>query len=144
MFDFSSFVFFFFLMIRRPPRSTRTDTLFPYTTLFRSYLADPAVKAAIGRLIELARSDTGQARRAANFLLAGWNGDNWGHLPIADLFGVDRDVAADMETVFSFLGQHGGAVYADAFDYRGALVARIEPRQIGRVSVRGKVSHAVT
>src|SRR3546814_14010458 len=30
--------FFFFLMIRRPPRSTRTDTLFPYTTLFRSVL----------------------------------------------------------------------------------------------------------
>src|SRR3546814_11815156 len=30
---------FFFLMIRRPPRSTRTDTLFPYTTLFRSGLA---------------------------------------------------------------------------------------------------------
>src|SRR3546814_693693 len=29
---------FFFLMIRRPPRSTRTDTLFPYTTLFRSGL----------------------------------------------------------------------------------------------------------
>src|SRR3546814_2212079 len=27
---------FFFLIIRRPPRSTRTDTLFPYTTLFRS------------------------------------------------------------------------------------------------------------
>src|SRR3546814_4977249 len=34
----------FFLMIRRPPRSTRTDTLFPYTTLFRSlsiFLDDP-------------------------------------------------------------------------------------------------------
>src|SRR3546814_17836226 len=29
-------LFFFFLRIRRPPRSTRTDTLFPYTTLFRS------------------------------------------------------------------------------------------------------------
>src|SRR3546814_16378368 len=28
---------FFFLMIRRPPISTRTDTLFPYTTLFRSF-----------------------------------------------------------------------------------------------------------
>src|SRR3546814_16484505 len=27
---------FFFLMLRRPPRSTRTDTRFPYTTLFRS------------------------------------------------------------------------------------------------------------
>src|SRR6056297_3684970 len=39
MFDFPflwPFCFFFFLMIRRPPRSTRTDTLFPYTTLFRS------------------------------------------------------------------------------------------------------------
>src|SRR3546814_2679677 len=30
------FCLFCFLMIRRPPRSTRTDTLFPYTTLFRS------------------------------------------------------------------------------------------------------------
>src|SRR3546814_12653029 len=29
-------VYFLYLMIRRPPRSTRTDTLFPYTTLFRS------------------------------------------------------------------------------------------------------------
>src|SRR3546814_8971022 len=37
MFRISVVVFcFFFLMIRRPPRSTRTDTLFPYTTLFRS------------------------------------------------------------------------------------------------------------
>src|SRR3546814_1941862 len=34
---------FFFLMIRRPPRSTRTDTLFPYTTLFRS------LPASVGR-----------------------------------------------------------------------------------------------
>src|SRR3546814_1025584 len=33
---------FCFLMIRRPPRSTRTDTLFPDTTLFRSPLARPA------------------------------------------------------------------------------------------------------
>src|SRR3546814_989918 len=31
-----------FLMIRRPPRSTRTDTLFPYTTLFRSFAAGAA------------------------------------------------------------------------------------------------------
>src|SRR3546814_8922918 len=31
-----SLIYFFFLMLRRPPRSTRTDTLFPYTTLFRS------------------------------------------------------------------------------------------------------------
>src|SRR3546814_6738796 len=34
-------------MIRRPPRSTRTDTLFPYTTLFRSDL-EGSVKASVG------------------------------------------------------------------------------------------------
>src|SRR3546814_7278526 len=43
----SVFGFFFFLMIRRPPRSTRTDTLFPYTTLFRSVCSNPlALEAA--------------------------------------------------------------------------------------------------
>src|SRR3546814_6254687 len=36
MFCYVLYIVFFFLMIRRPPRSTRTDTLFPYTTLFRS------------------------------------------------------------------------------------------------------------
>src|SRR3546814_7256434 len=38
--------FFFFLMIRRPPRSTRTDTLFPYTTLFRSQTGSPLASSA--------------------------------------------------------------------------------------------------
>src|SRR3546814_14582932 len=43
------FYCFFFLMIRRPPRSTRTDTLFPYTTLFRSVIAlGFAFEAALG------------------------------------------------------------------------------------------------
>src|SRR3546814_12988812 len=31
------YLYVFFVMIRRPPKSTRTATLFPYTTLFRSY-----------------------------------------------------------------------------------------------------------
>src|SRR3546814_6444985 len=46
---------FFFLMIRRPPRSTRTDTLFPYTTLFRSL--ESSEIAAIARAFLQARSD---------------------------------------------------------------------------------------
>src|SRR3546814_6762206 len=37
-------------MIRRPPRSTRTDTLFPYTTLFRSSLSGVLVSVGSGRL----------------------------------------------------------------------------------------------
>src|SRR3546814_1107356 len=40
------FVSFFFLMIRRPPRSTRTDTLFPYTTLVRSVEHGPGHRDA--------------------------------------------------------------------------------------------------
>src|SRR3546814_3615058 len=48
-----SCVVFFFLMIRRPPRSTRTDTLFPYTTLFRSdtmaRAAEPLPTRPLGR-----------------------------------------------------------------------------------------------
>src|SRR3546814_9993492 len=36
LYDLVSFNCLFFLMLLRPPRSTRTDTLFPYTTLFRS------------------------------------------------------------------------------------------------------------
>src|SRR3546814_6212066 len=45
-------------MIRRPPRSTRTDTLFPYTTLFRSQVADAALRDVRPnpRVIELDRS----------------------------------------------------------------------------------------
>src|SRR3546814_1635697 len=44
-------LFFFFLMIRRPPRSTRTDTLFPYTTLFRS-ADDRAHAVVVAQVVE--------------------------------------------------------------------------------------------
>src|SRR3546814_17560814 len=40
-----SVAFCFFVIIRRPPRSTRTDTLFPYTTLFRSLVGARGVFA---------------------------------------------------------------------------------------------------
>src|SRR3546814_11775006 len=53
MMRFLSYLFFF-LMIRRPPRSTRTDTLFPYPTLFRS-------ARTLGRVA----GDDGDSRRPA-------------------------------------------------------------------------------
>src|SRR3546814_18357768 len=40
-------MFMFFLMIRRPPRSTRTDTLFPYTTLFRSEVVTRGLRSEV-------------------------------------------------------------------------------------------------
>src|SRR3546814_18538816 len=56
-------------MIRRPPRSTRTDTLFPYTTLFRS-VADPG-----GRPTLLALDQEDRPARLENVTkeaLVGW------------------------------------------------------------------------
>src|SRR3546814_13049614 len=55
MFLFLFSLIIFFLMIRRPPRSTRTDTLFPYTTLFRSKIPwafDPDIDPLQLRLIQ--------------------------------------------------------------------------------------------
>src|SRR3546814_18281460 len=52
MFSISFFFPVFFLMIRRPPRSTRTDTLFPYTALFRSARELDDVDA-LGALVSL-------------------------------------------------------------------------------------------
>src|SRR3546814_15533082 len=58
-------------MIRRPPRSTRTDTLFPYTTLFRSQiLLRP--RAGPGRQVRRSRGDLAQypSHRAAGRVVA--------------------------------------------------------------------------
>src|SRR3546814_10420133 len=51
---------FLFLMIRRPPRSTRTDTLFPYTTLFRSHMH--RVRRAVNRWTHLLQIDLGSGK----------------------------------------------------------------------------------
>src|SRR3546814_15306873 len=48
----------FFLMIRRPPRSPRTDTLFPYTTLFRS--VEPVTGRGRGPLAQQGSDDLGE------------------------------------------------------------------------------------
>src|SRR3546814_5587184 len=69
---------FFFLMIRRPPRSTRTDTLFPYTTLFRS-VENPAEQRLAGKVAEIL------ARYPLAMRFHGKQGDNFvGHanLPV--------------------------------------------------------------
>src|SRR3546814_2164189 len=52
-------------MIRRPPRSTRTDTLFPYTTLFRSREGDQIVQLELSGLI------SGLRRQGAGYLYTG-------------------------------------------------------------------------
>src|SRR3546814_11574472 len=57
---------FFFVMVRRPARSTRTDTLFPYTTRFRSHAAQEieksryAIDAACDRIVAGAMRTAGK------------------------------------------------------------------------------------
>src|SRR3546814_19725507 len=67
-------------MIRRPPRSTRTDTLFPYTTLFRSYISMAQTAENVAARHGIAREDqerlavashANAARAQADGLLAG-------------------------------------------------------------------------
>src|SRR3546814_19933680 len=58
----NTLIFFFFLMIRRPPRSTRTDTLFPYTTLFRSHAGHGDIEEVAGAAGGIANLGLRQAR----------------------------------------------------------------------------------
>src|SRR3546814_5886781 len=61
-------LFFFFLMIRRPPRSTRTDTLFPYTMLVRSRTqAERDVPGWLRKTLPGALSRTDDGRRPKKF-----------------------------------------------------------------------------
>src|SRR3546814_15694518 len=59
-------MFFFFLMLRRPPLSTRTDTLFPYTTLFRSsFTIETSYRIPVNRQRRYAANSLAEACRLA-------------------------------------------------------------------------------
>src|SRR3546814_10587682 len=75
---------FFFLMIRRPPRSTRTDPLFPYTTLFRSgwqhedlleqLARDAGPAIGLGRDVPAHGNDVGVRLAAGDSAVRVWRG----------------------------------------------------------------------
>ena len=58
-----------------------------------------AAIAALDRLVTIAQSDTGQSRRVANFMLAGWNVGGRGGCDVTDLWNVDRAIADDILSV---------------------------------------------
>src|SRR3546814_16461502 len=91
---------FVFLRIRRPPRSTRTDTLFPYTTLFRSR-----------RVIAVGEVHLGHVHRAA-----GAFGDI-----LAGHFDMD---AAAMRTLGAVDGEEAAHFRQDAFERIGRASCR--------------------
>src|SRR3546814_6075471 len=107
-------IVFFFLMIRRPPRSTRTDTLVPYTTLFRSDRRG-IVRRERQEVDNVAR--TGRAAVQGESLVAA--GNDQGRLPrAAALF-------ADMA-----LQRHAVRHIADARHVLGALAVAHHPVEI--------------
>lgn len=87
---------------------------------------DQSADQAIRRLIAIALSNTGQSRRVANFLLAWWNGADWGHFDISDIFALDQAIGVDIATIIGYLATYPGAIYPDAFGQRDAMVRLIE------------------
>src|SRR3546814_11074333 len=125
-------------MIRRPPRSTRTDTLFPYTTLFRSLDEVPAHEAdRVGLL------DAGRAERAAAV-------DRAFVLPLEGLAVVAAAVADLQRGALRHDVQHepvretDGEAFVAAVGPDGAQAhALLVGAGLGRRSWRGRVGHDV-
>lgn len=97
----------------------------PVKTISREALAalcgvpEPATAqelAALDRLIHIAKSDTGQSRRCADFLLAWWNAGSCGGFDFTNLWAVDTAIAADMVTVFGLVSR--------CHEYPPAIAAR--------------------
>ena len=66
---------------------------------------NPNEEAALRRLITVAKRDTLQSRRAADFLLAWWNAGQCGGFDLTNLYSVDDSIAADMSVVFQMIGR---------------------------------------
>src|SRR3546814_13725630 len=128
----------FFLMIRRPPRSTRTDTLFPYTTLFRSQ-AVRAVRS--GGSVRLgAELRPGAAYTQSILVGAGAVIDVSGVRGIADLPGGASGngiLRTDTPLLATDVDGAGGAITLNA------TTGLIAGEQIGRASCRERVCQYV-
>jgi hypothetical protein len=72
-------------------------------------------RVALERLIGIAKSDTGQSRRVADFLLAWWNAGDCGSFDLTELWALDDAITADMTTVFAFIARV--SKYPDSLGY---------------------------
>src|SRR3546814_17504968 len=115
----------FFLMIRRPPRATRTDTLFPYTTLFRSLVHD---MTRAGGVTVLRGFPQGNSEAFKKRLAAIWSTrDEAGSL------GIDPRLfrAFNIEAAPSFVMLSTEFSPCDGFD----CTSEVPPHEIGRAHV---------
>src|SRR6516165_5803098 len=91
--------------------------------------SETAALEALGRLCQIAKRDTGQSRRVANFLLAWHNAEENGGWDPTDLWGVDTAIAEDMLAVLKLA--------KDSHQYPGDLGSNLKSGQSG---VYGAVS----
>src|SRR3546814_13419289 len=98
-------------MIRRPPRSTRTDTLFPYTTLFRSIVGDELLEQNFPSIHAVGRA----SHRAPRLIRLDWGDDAHEHVVLVgkgvcfDTGGLDIKGADGMRNMKKDMG---GAAHA--------------------------------
>src|SRR3546814_2286195 len=125
-------------MIRRPPRSTRTDTLFPYTTLFRS-VGDAAgfFRRQVGGVHQRpARIDGGVGQQPLHRSRAA---DRQAVLYLADLFG-DVDVQARiagqrLDDAVHRIGRHRAQAVQGAADAQAFVLPYVERFEQAQVAV---------
>lgn len=75
-----------------------------------------AERDALVRLLKIGRSDTGQSRRVADFLLAWWNAASCGGFDLTNLWAVDVEIAADIQTVIGLIARSRS--YPDALGFK--------------------------
>lgn len=79
---------------------------------------------ALQRLIQVAKRDTGQSRRVANFLLAWFNAKSYGGFDLSDLWSIDEEIVADIMLVLKLISKNPMR-YPDAFERQEDFTAII-------------------
>lgn len=79
---------------------------------------------ALQRLIEHAKSNTGQSRLVADFLLAWWNAAQCGGFDFTVMWGCDEAIAEDMITAFAFIARNSSYPDSMGFESDFAIIIR--------------------
>lgn len=87
-------------------------------------------REALERLLDIAKRDTGQSQRVANFLLAWWNATRDGGFDFTDLWHVDLEISEDMIVVFTFVARSW--TYPDSLGYGAQFEALVTRWRSGR------------